>query len=297
VFNYATSIESSQEEIDFSRICDACLTEMNTAYNFRKKCANNNEKFQKLLEEFIESHEAIHLDEVITEEPEEEDEVIEMEHEKYNVDDNIKEEYIDESSEEIEGSEYQSQDEDKKLPHFLIENVKQEIEEIEGIDDFEGDSIVTKYLEIQGKQIMASPKEEDSSEANCTCKYCGKVLTNARQCRIHEKRIHQEKIPFEILCDHCEQTFTCRQDLKDHIKKDHEKPENFQCDMCPKQFNNKSSLKNHRNHFHDLIPKQFKCEICMKEFKQKCALSKHYKIHADIRPFPVSSLKFNISSK
>ena len=63
-------------------------------------------------------------------------------------------------------------------------------------------------------------------------------------------------------CQHCEETFTEKFNLKTHINDVHERTKRFKCD-CNKEFSRLHNLKRHQER--DLHPLSFDCPSCGKK--------------------------------
>ena len=74
----------------------------------------------------------------------------------------------------------------------------------------------------------------------------------------------------EFKCKKCGKNFPRKEELKSHVKTDHQKPK-IPCDRCKLTFLNEQGLFAHKNTDH----KKFQCEKCDKEFHMLFNLKKH----------------------
>ena len=136
------------------------------------------------------------------------------------------------------------------------------------------------------------------------CPECGISIQNLKT---HLDNVHFGE---KQICPHCAQELSCLRNLKEHVKKVHEKipcadcgkmvgpqemrkhmqshlPDDlkkYKCDTCAKGFSTNQRFKDHRNiHTGE---KPYKCKICNNGFTQRIRLNKHVAaVHEGKKPY------------
>ncbi|KAI9324896.1 hypothetical protein BDR26DRAFT_925467, partial [Obelidium mucronatum] len=89
--------------------------------------------------------------------------------------------------------------------------------------------------------------------------------------------------PSSHSCPHCQESFTYKGHLHDHIKSTHEKESPFRCEICQKILSSTPSL--HRHMLQHSQEKPFQCEICQMTFNADSSLTTHMRTHTGEKPF------------
>ena len=85
------------------------------------------------------------------------------------------------------------------------------------------------------------------------------------------KRVYKKKERKITLCPHCEKTFRCERNCKEHIKVVHEKSTLFECDQCSRKFGLKRTLLSHKQIVHSKV----NCDVCSQEIYNSFELKRH----------------------
>lgn len=119
------------------------------------------------------------------------------------------------------------------------------------------------------------------------CLECGKISTDRRSYRAHEKSHTESYDSRRYHCDLCPRKFNHLSILRTHMFK-HLSPETRQqlktvpCPHCDKKFKTKTILCNHIRIWHE-EREQFVCHVCAKSFKNKYDCDYHFKnIHMNV---------------
>ena len=110
------------------------------------------------------------------------------------------------------------------------------------------------------------------------CEKCGKKLSfyklNRHMKNIHKiAKKHKAKNPKDFICKVCENTFSTKFNLKQHIQSTHI-GEKHTCKHCSKSFGTKRSLVRHNKIIHGGV--KIKCKICEMTFNQVCNMKRHF---------------------
>ena len=98
-------------------------------------------------------------------------------------------------------------------------------------------------------------------------------------------------------CKYCENTFTSKTGLQNHIfsqHKDHTQKQ-FACDKCPKRFMTYGSLHRHKNAHKGIYA--HKCPICEKGFANGKDLEGHMYKHTGVKPFQCTGCEMTFAYK
>ena len=96
---------------------------------------------------------------------------------------------------------------------------------------------------------------ENSDEDQFVCRYCEKVLYSARSLQIHEDK-HTETLKYR--CIYCDKTFPSQSTLSRHERAHTGQTEDYDCNLCEESFTERVSLVNHITKMH---PVNVNCDL------------------------------------
>ena len=148
-------------------------------------------------------------------------------------------------------------------------------------------------------QRVLPPKENISKEKGSNtrseetfgfrCKECDQKFTVKSLLKDHLLKDHRKTIKYqEVSCDICNKIFPRPSALKRHNAIAHEGRKDFQCDICSMQFTMRHGLNRHNENIHEKVirEKNHICELCGLRVEKRCLLTRHIKIvHEGLRPF------------
>ncbi|KAJ6622678.1 Gastrula zinc finger protein XlCGF57.1, partial [Pseudolycoriella hygida] len=122
---------------------------------------------------------------------------------------------------------------------------------------------------------------------NLTCDTCSKVCDSKKSLYQHTLT-HKQKYSF--VCEDCGKIYTNRFNLENHRSSFHgEQVEEYgsiyKCKICDDQFTNRKELYDHLSN-HKKMPSVNLCDTCGKCFDYPEQLRSHVRVHSDHRPFP-----------
>jgi 5-methylcytosine-specific restriction endonuclease McrA len=88
-----------------------------------------------------------------------------------------------------------------------------------------------------------------------------------------------KKRPKAFSCDLCPFSTIEKDQIVQHMQKEHLKSNLMQCDYCTANFDSLSSLIFHKNKHHNFNNTQFNCQFCLHRFDNKEDLVAHRKKH------------------
>ena len=115
------------------------------------------------------------------------------------------------------------------------------------------------------KDKLASHTSNHGKDEKCTCRLCGKKLSNKPNLERHIASVHCKSKPFS--CPTCEKGFQEKAKLERH-ETTHNNYRRYKCTKCDRQFKQKEHLKTHDMSVHQKL-KLFSCKICNKKFASK----------------------------
>ena len=124
-------------------------------------------------------------------------------------------------------------------------------------------------LHITNEHGSHSSKQE--KEFNCN--YCSFQTTEQRHFRNHFELVHTLKKNFK--CNRCEYVGITSSDLSKHIEWKHVS-KTLECSVCQLEANSANDLRAHMKREHE-IQEQFRCRICCEAFRTKGNLMEHRK--------------------
>ena len=145
--------------------------------------------------------------------------------------------------------------------------------------DFSG----SRYLICHYKKIHNEIPPEFKDQKQYLCDQCPDVFLTKHSLHLHTVRKHnlseENPLPKRTYkkkekisqCPHCEKTFRCDRNCKEHIKVVHEKSTPFECDQCSRKFGLKRTLFSHKQIVHAKV----NCDVCGQEIYNSFELKRH----------------------
>ena len=118
-------------------------------------------------------------------------------------------------------------------------------------------------------------KEVHATPEGLKCNQCGKTFSRKDTLKTHIKRQHDEEKPESYPCSQCDKQFTQKDNLQRHVKNSHNKERPFECSECCDSFSRMEHLKSHEERGkHSLV---MSCEHCYQDltFKSSEAAQRH----------------------
>ncbi|XP_061389907.1 zinc finger protein 91-like [Musca vetustissima] len=129
-----------------------------------------------------------------------------------------------------------------------------------------------RHIETRHNKNPSAPKPQYE------CDMCEKKFTT-KTYLVKHKLLHTDRL---YACKHCPETFTEKEQMKEHQKKEHTQPRNFLCSICGDSFQRNEYLKIHmRRHTGE---KPYKCRFCEKGFPRSTDLKMHERYHIGLKP-------------
>ena len=116
-------------------------------------------------------------------------------------------------------------------------------------------------------------KEVDPNE-DYTCPKCFKLFYSKQNVKRHVKTEHERKN--RSICLHCDKTFASVAALNYHSKKHHSSSSGIKCDSCGDIYQDFQTYTNHvRSHRSSVGIPQYKCDECHAKFSSSSNLNRH----------------------
>ncbi|XP_039762451.1 zinc finger and SCAN domain-containing protein 31-like isoform X2 [Pararge aegeria] len=128
------------------------------------------------------------------------------------------------------------------------------------------------------RQIVFSLKPDDyrTKDTKIICSHCERPYDKMESLRFHVKCKHY-RIPKHV-CKICGKHFMTSAPFTIHKLEEHNQDDRIHCNACKKIFNTKVQLKKHINNFH-MLGEKFKCQMCDYESFSFEGLYKHRYVH------------------
>lgn len=130
------------------------------------------------------------------------------------------------------------------------------------------------------------------------CDECGKSYSNRFNLENHKSSVHGENVDeFGSIykCKVCDNQFTNRKDLYEHLNEHAENPAVHLCDTCGKCFNSIITLRAHKRVHLNI--RNFPCDKCDKRFRTRLQLLQHLHVHTGIKEFVCALCHKNFAKK
>lgn len=118
------------------------------------------------------------------------------------------------------------------------------------------------------------------------CEQCGKTFAHQFNLENHKSSQHGEYIEDVdsiYRCKECDDQFTSRRDLYEHISKHSKEPTPVLCDYCGRSFKSSESLRSHIRIHQDIRPHP--CTYCAKRFRSRLQMTQHLHVHTGVKLF------------
>ncbi|XP_059615498.1 zinc finger protein 91-like [Phlebotomus argentipes] len=122
----------------------------------------------------------------------------------------------------------------------------------------------------------------ESSHLRARCEVCDEETGNLRAFLKHQ-RLHSKRIRYKYSCDMCEERFTLKQLLSQHVEETHGTG-HFKCANCPMTFSNSRFFIIHATEYHE-DPKPFRCDFCSFSTNKIYYQSIHMRTHLNEFPY------------
>ena len=106
------------------------------------------------------------------------------------------------------------------------------------------------------------------------CNICDKSFANMSKLKRHKISHDNTDKTNSFKCKQCEKVYNISDNLRRHIRNNHEKIRNHACEKCPLTYDNSTDLNYHVDRVHNRITK-FKCDFCDKRFFTNPELIRH----------------------
>lgn len=136
--------------------------------------------------------------------------------------------------------------------------------------------------------VLAHTAEKNIACSVCDRKFCAPILLKK-----HMKRHLADADELEqLLCSQCGKSFKSKRQLKTHLKShwtDAEKP--YSCDVCQQKFTYKATLMEHIVKHNDGTSTQinydqmYQCHLCDEKFVYQSKLKMHLNKHSGVKPY------------
>lgn len=114
------------------------------------------------------------------------------------------------------------------------------------------------------------------------CDKCGQEYKTKYALQVHDKRVHSDKpqeLEFNLKCDHCSYKTHLRENLKRHLKLNHDPT--FQRPVCPQCNKVLMTQRSMRDHMLTHADTEFACDVCSHVCKTEKALKSHKTLHEE----------------
>lgn len=190
----------------------------------------------------------------------------------------IKEEWLEDDSEDENFEKEQIKMEDVFVPTTIKDDADSSLTKIEIKDvDFK---IKEECMDVNSDESIVTMRIEQvfcEEPKWITCSVCGKTFTTLSDLYLH-KRLHKKN---RYHCHLCDKIFNTNSTLHNHKQYFHVDPQNWKhaCHLCEKRFTAPCYLRDHlARHTGE---KNFICTICNKAFVTKVYLTQHSVLHTN----------------
>ena len=151
------------------------------------------------------------------------------------------------------------------------------------------------HLKIHMRKQGATEDEVKEALNTNLFHYCDKCGTRFTCMQNLKKHIRQEHDKIQYKCEECEKSFKKYKELKQHVVMVHSTDEKYNCEHCGKRFKDLGFLRSHIQYHHEAP--RYKCSFCGRMFKGESRLIAHERQHKGERPFKCSVCNNTYTSK
>ncbi|XP_039762455.1 zinc finger protein 62 homolog isoform X6 [Pararge aegeria] len=274
-------------------ICNACITRLRDACNFKKQVQDCEQRFMTLY--YKNAIQGLNTETVVKEE-------LEVSIDDNHSDDDIETIVLKKEEDDDDDSFMDRDDDDDDMSEdFAITKkpttsmktrskpkakpkappVKKEKPQPQPKKKAEPKPVKEKKGDCNRKQLrIIQPSNCRREGDKLICNHCDKIYKSRQGVRNHLRTNHI----YRYDCPHCELHFADTSPLIIHKLEVHNVDDRIRCDACDGKFNSRRAFDNHKLVFH-MLGKKYFCNLCPYETYNKDCLSRHRVKHKTIKNY------------